>query len=57
MSKELPNALKKTLEKNKALIRKVLGDAFYNRIAIGDVTHIDLQKIENVIRAAALKTK
>lgn len=55
MSEGLPNALKKTIEKNKVLIKKVLGDAFYNRIAIGDVTYLDLQKIEETIRAAALK--
>jgi len=57
MGKKIPNALKKTIEDNKTLIKKVLGDAFYNRIAIGDITYIDLQRIEQVIRAAALSEK
>ena len=53
----LPKKLEQILKENEALIKKVLGDSFYNRIAIGDITYLDLRKIEEIlrIRAAALK--
>ena len=51
---ELPKKLKELIEKNEALIKQKLGEAFYDRMKLGDVTHIDLMKIQEVIRAAAL---
>ena len=57
MSTKLPNAMKKILEDNQTIIKKILGDAFFNRVLIGDITHIDLQRIEKIVRAAALSEK
>jgi hypothetical protein len=52
---KLPKKLKEIIEKNEALIKQALGDAFYDRVQVGDITHIDLQRMQEVIRAAALK--
>ena len=52
---KLPKKLEELIEKNEALIKQALGDAFFNRVQVGDITHIDLQRIYEVIRAAALK--
>lgn len=52
---ELPKKLEQILKENEALIKEKFGEAFYNRMKIGDVTYLDLQKIEETIRAAALK--
>ena len=54
MSK-LPKKLEKVIEENEALIKEKLGEAFYNRIAIGDITYLDVGKIQQIIRAAALE--
>lgn len=51
---KLPKKLVELLEKNEALIKEKLGEAFYNRMQLGDVTHLDLLRIQEVIRAAAL---
>lgn len=52
---KLPNKLLKLLEKNKALIKEKLGEAFYNRMMVGDVVPTDISRIQEVIRAAALQ--
>jgi hypothetical protein len=51
---KLPKKLKEIIEKNEALIKEALGNAFYDKVQVGDITHIDLQRIYEVIRAAAL---
>jgi hypothetical protein len=52
---KLPSKLLKLLEKNKNLINEKLGEAFYNRMLLGDVVPLDISKITEVIRAAALQ--
>lgn len=52
---QLPDKIKEILEKNQALIKQKLGDAFYNRMTVGDVTRLDIQRLMEVIRAAALQ--
>jgi len=54
---ELPKKLEDILKENEALIKQKLGEAFYNRMQIGDVTYIDLRRIEEILRAAALTKK